>query len=77
MFVNSISIRREGYYGMGYGKANPAKPFITTIEVEGPLGKVELNLPAAMSERIVAIIADEVVAAGRATALPSKAEANG
>ncbi len=67
MFVNSISIRREGYYG-SFGKPDPTKPFTATIEVEGQQGKVELNLSAAMSEKIVAIIADEVAAAGRAAA---------
>ena len=34
MFVNSISIRREGYFGSNYGKrADPTKPFNATIEV--------------------------------------------
>jgi hypothetical protein len=32
MFVTSISIRRDGYYGASYGKPDPAKPFRTTIE---------------------------------------------
>ena len=67
MFVNQIAIRREGYYG-GYSKADPTKPFHATIEVEGDYGKVELKLSADMSARIVEIIAEEVAAAGRATA---------
>lgn len=69
MFVTSINIRREGYYGSyGGGTAKPDKPFNATIEVHGQHGKVELNLSPDMSARIVAIIADEVAAAGRATA---------
>jgi len=68
MFVNRISIAREGYYGAGYGKADHKKPFRATIEVEGQHGKIELNLAPEMSERIVALIADEVANAGRATA---------
>jgi hypothetical protein len=68
MFVTQIAVRREGYYS-GYGaKPDPSKPFHTTIEVLGQHGKIELNLSPAMSDRIVAIIAEEVAAAGRATA---------
>jgi hypothetical protein len=90
MFVNSISIRREGYYGGGYGsRADQTKPFNATIEVQGQHGKVELTLSPDMSQRIVAIISEEVAAAGRATAeamtascltalpAPVEAEANG
>lgn len=68
MFVNAISIRREGYYGYGSGRADPTKPLLATIEVQGQSGKVELILSPEMSQRIVAIIAEEVAAAGRATA---------
>lgn len=68
MFVTRIAVQREGYYG-GYGaKPDPSKPFHATIEVMGQHGKIELNLSAEMSDRIVGIIADEVAAAGRATA---------
>ena len=66
MFVNRISITRDGYYG--YGKQDYSKPLRTTIEVEGQHGKVELNLSPDLSDKVVAIIADEVAAAGRATA---------
>lgn len=68
MFVTSISARREGYYGSNYGKADPNKPFAVTIELHGSRGKVELNVSPELSRRIVEIIADEVAAAGRATA---------
>lgn len=68
MFVTNVSIRREGYYGAGYGKADPSKPFNATIELHGQKGKVELNLSPDMSAKIIALIADEVAAAGRATA---------
>ena len=67
MIVRSISIRREGDYG-GYQAPDGSKPFKATIEVSGLFGKVELFLSADMSQRIVAIIADEVAASGRATA---------
>ena len=66
MFVNSISIRRDGY--LGYGKPDHSPPLKATIEVEGQHGKVELNLSADLSKRVVEIIADEIAAAGRATA---------
>lgn len=68
MFVTSVSIRRDGYYGSGYGKADPAKPFNATIELHGQRGKVELVIPPDMSARIIDIIADEVAAAGIAAA---------
>lgn len=69
MFVTSVSIRRQGYYGTyGGGKADPAKPFDITIEVHGQHGKVELALRPELSERIIALIAAEVADAGRATA---------
>jgi hypothetical protein len=68
VFVNSISIRREGYFGAGYGRADQSKPFAATIEVEGQRGKVELNLSPDMSARIIALIAGEIADAGRATA---------
>lgn len=68
MFVNQLILRRDGFYGAGYGKADPTKPFRATIEVQGRHGKVELELSPELSDRIVAIVADEVAAAGRATA---------
>jgi hypothetical protein len=76
MFVTQIAVRRDGYYGGSvYGaKPDPTKPFRATIEVVGQSGKIELNLSPEMSGRIVAIIADEVAAAGRATAEAMTAE---
>ena len=75
MFVTQIAVRREGYYGHGYGsKADPSKPFHATIEVLGQTGKIELNLTPEMSARVVAIIADEVAQAGRAAAEAMTAE---
>jgi hypothetical protein len=76
MFISQISVRRDGYFGGGYGGAPDAsKPFRATIEVHGSHNKTELNLSPELSERIVAIIADEVAAAGRATAEAMVAEA--
>lgn len=66
MFVNRISIARDGYFG--YGKPDPTKPLKASIEVEGQHGKVELNLSPELSDKVVKIIANEIVAAGRATA---------
>lgn len=69
MFVGKISLNREGYYGIQYGsKPDPTKPFRCTVEVHGAHGTLELNLPPDVSERLVAVIADEIVAATRATA---------
>jgi len=69
MFVTSVTMRREGYFGSSYGsKVDPSKPFAATIEVHGQHGKVELRLSPELSERIVGIVADEIAAAGRATA---------
>lgn len=66
MNVRSIHIRRDGDYS--YSRMDPTKPFRASIEVEGSHGKVELLLSPEMSHRIVGIIAEEVAAAGRATA---------
>jgi hypothetical protein len=66
VFVNRISITREGFYG--YGKSDPSKPLRTTIEVEGQHGKIELNLSPELSDRVVKIVAEEIAAAGRETA---------
>lgn len=74
MLVRSISIRRQGDFYGSY-KADPTKPFAATIEVTGQHGKVELTLSPDLSHRIVEIIADEVAAAGRATAEMMTADA--
>lgn len=74
MIIRSITIRREGdMYGYT-PKVDASKPFAATIEVHGQHGKVELSLSPDMSARIVAIIADEVIAAGKATAEAMTAE---
>lgn len=66
MFITSINITRDGYYG--YGKHDPSKPLRATVAVEGQHGKVELNLSPEASNRMVALIADEIVSATSATA---------
>lgn len=66
MFVAAISIRRQGYYA--YGSPDLTKPFEATIEVHGEHSKTELRLSPELSQRVVEIIADEIVAAGKATA---------
>ena len=75
MFITRISIHKEGHGAYSYGKKDPAAPYRATIEVEGRSGKVELNLTEELSKRVVAVIADEVAAAGRATAEAMVAEA--
>lgn len=68
MFIGAIEIRREGYIGAMYGAPNADKPFVAKIEVHGSRTKTEMMLSPDLSRRIVEIIADEIVAAGRATA---------
>jgi hypothetical protein len=72
VFVRSINIGRENDFG--YGAMNPNKPFIAKIKVEGSTGTVELLLSPDMSKRVVDLIAEEVAAAGRATAEAMTAE---
>lgn len=66
MILRRVMISRENDYS--YKPIDPKSPFRATIEVENSTGKVELNLSAELSQKIVAIIAEEVAAAGRATA---------
>lgn len=72
MFVRSIHVGRVDDFG--YGKIDPAKPFQATVTVEGQRGKVELLVSPDLSRRIVEIIAEQAVAAGRATAEAMTAE---
>lgn len=75
MFVRTINVRRAGDMGSFYGgKVDPTKPFEASITVEGQHGKVELTLSPDLSRRIVELIAEEVAAAGRATAEAMVAE---
>lgn len=67
MIVSRISVTREGWYA-AYNKPDASKPLRATVEVYGDMGKVELNLGPGASDRIVALIADEIASAGRATA---------
>jgi len=66
--LRRVSIVREGDYYGAYRPMDASKPFRATVEVEVSSGKVELNLSADLSQKIVAIIAGEVAEAGRATA---------
>jgi hypothetical protein len=72
MFVRTIQIGRENDYG--YSRFDPQAPFIAKIKVEGKSGNIELNLSPELSRRVVDIIAEEVAAAGRATAEAMTAE---
>lgn len=71
MFVTNITIRRANWYT---GRATPDSPFMATVEVQGETTKTEMKLDAEMSARIVAIVADEIAASGRATAEAMVAE---
>jgi len=75
MFIGRIEISRQGYIGMNYGAPDPSKPFLAKIEVHGNSSKTEMFLSPELSDRIVAIIADEVAASGRAVAEAMVAEA--
>lgn len=66
MLVRSIHIARDGDWGGG--RIDPTKPLRAVVQVEGQHGKVELNLSDDMSKRVIDLIADEIVAAGRKTA---------
>ena len=68
MFLAKLSITREGYIGRSYGRADPSKPLRATVEVIGESGTTELNLGPEASNRLIAIIADELAASARATA---------
>lgn len=67
MIVTRISVTRQGWYA-SYQKPDAIKPLRATVEVYGEHGKVELNLGEEASDRIVALIADEIADAGRRTA---------
>lgn len=75
MFIGRIEISRVGYIGHGYGTPDASKPFLAKIEVFGQHTKTELLLSEELSRRVVEIVADEVAAAGRATAEAMTAEA--
>ena len=68
LVLTRLMIVRQGVGPYSYNKANPEAPFSATIELQGATGKVELNLGDEMSRKIVALVAEEVAAAGRATA---------
>lgn len=60
MHLEAISIVREGFYVGSYQKSDPSKPLRCTVQVAGPMGKTELNLPTEASERIIALISAEL-----------------
>lgn len=63
MNIKSIQIRRKDFWD-----SKPKGPFVAQIEVAGPLGEVKLNIDEEMLKPIMAILADAITAAGRATA---------
>ena len=73
MIVRSINITREGDYG--YGTVDQTKPFRAKVSVHGVHGAVELLLPEDLSRQVVSLIAEQIAAAGRATAEAMVAEA--
>lgn len=75
MFIGRVTIAREGYIGYQYEAPKVDKPFRATVEVHGNSNKTQLNLSPELSARIMAVIADEIVAAARATAEAMVADA--
>lgn len=68
MFLAAINITREGYYMGGYGKPDPSKPLRATVQIDGPMGKTEINLPPETSDKIVALISVELAEQARKVA---------
>lgn len=66
--LKAISIMRDGHYYGDHRRVDPSKPLRCTVEVEGDAGKTELSLPPEVSERIVALIADELANSARRVA---------
>jgi hypothetical protein len=73
MHLNRLNIRRVA--SKAWQDPTPADPFAATIEMIGAHGKVELELSQDLSRRILAVVAEEVANAGRATAEAMVAEA--
>lgn len=73
MFITQIQIYRDGYLS-GYTTPDQSKPFSAKVEVAGVRGKTELLLSPELSRRVIEIIADELMAATRATAEAMTAE---
>lgn len=67
MHVQRISIIREGHYLYG-DPSDPSKPLRATVEVCGAEGKTEINLGPEASDRLVALIAEELAASAKAVA---------
>jgi hypothetical protein len=75
MFLGKLQITREGYYGRSIGgRADPNKPLRATVEIIGANGTTELDLGPEASARLIACIADELLAASKATAEAMTAE---
>ncbi len=68
MHVRSLHMTRQGDYGSDYQRFDPTKPFNTVVKLEGDGNKVELQIPAEVSEKILALVADQLVEAGRRAA---------
>jgi hypothetical protein len=72
MIVRTIYIAREGAFS--FSPSDQSKPFRATISLDADNGKIELLLSPEVSAKVVDLIADEIVAAGRATAEAMTAE---
>jgi len=68
MFLARLNVTRKGYFGSGYSSPKPDAPLECTVEIIGQSGKTELNLPQETSDKIVALIAEELAASARADA---------
>ena len=72
MFVRSITISRENDWG--HGPIDASKPMLAKIKVQNIHGEIVLALSPEVSQRVLGLIAEEVAAAGRATAEAMTAE---
>ena len=74
MILQSIIIyRRTAGFGAGPPKAHDH--FDATVQIHGEHGEVKLKLGPDLCERVVSVLADEVVKAARETAQAMTAEA--
>lgn len=74
MYITTINIAREGFISPLYSRADPTKPFVAKIGIQSQTGEMVLHLSPEVSGRVMALIADEVAAAGRAAAEAMTAE---
>jgi hypothetical protein len=72
MFLARLLVTREGYHGngtyYGLGKKIEDQPLVATVEIIGAHGKTEIRLSEEASDKVIAIMAEELAAQARAVA---------